>query len=102
MKERALVSERNIEDSYTKRFSLWKKAPQCFKEHQQTNCHKSAASNHVVIPKCKDVGDMANNNLVNMRKKERKYLLNVIRCLQYLAKKELLCKEMKTLITLRS
>ena len=86
-KKGILDSERNIEDEYTsKGFSSWKKAPQCFEEHQQTHCHKSAASYHVVIPKCKDVGEMANNNLVNVREKERKYLLDVIRCLQYLAR----------------
>ena len=41
---------------------------------------------HVVIPKCKDVGEMTNDNLVNVREKERKYLLDVIRCLRYLAR----------------
>ena len=34
----------------------------------------------------KDVGEMTNDNLVNVREKERKYLLDVIRCLRYLAR----------------
>ena len=56
-KKGTLCSERNIEDAYTtKGFSSWKKAPQCFQEHQQTHCHKPRASYHVVISKCKDVG----------------------------------------------
>ena len=67
----------------TKGFSSWKKAPQCFEEHQYTHCHKSAASYHVAIPKCKDVGEMTNNNLVNLREKGSKYSLDVIRCLLY-------------------
>ena len=86
-KKGILVSERNIEDAYTtKVFSSWKKAPQCFAEHQQTYCHKSPASNHVVIPKCKDLGEMTNNNPVNVCEKERKYLFDVIRCLPYIAR----------------
>ena len=86
-KKGTLDSERNIEDAYTtKGFSSWKKAPQCFEEHQQTHCHKSAASYHVVISKCKDVGEMTNGNIVNVHEKERKYLLGMIMCLRYLAK----------------
>ena len=54
-----------IEDAYTsKGFSSWKKAPQCFEEHQQTHYHKSAAWYHVVIPTCKDIGEMTNEDLV--------------------------------------
>ena len=67
-KKETLVRERNIEGAYTtKGFSSWKKAPQYFEEHQQTHCHKSTALYHVVIRKCKDVGEMTNNNLGNVR-----------------------------------
>ena len=67
------VSERNIEDAYTtKGFSLWKKATQRFEEHQQLHCHESAASYHVLIPNCKDIGEMTRDNLVNEHEKERK------------------------------
>ena len=87
----------------TKGFSSWKKAPQCFDERQQTHCHKSAASYHVVIPKCEDVGATTKDNLINGRQKERKYLLDVIRCLRYLLQgRELLYKKMKTIMTLQS
>ena len=44
---------------------------------------------HVVIAKYKDVVEMNNDNLVNVREKERKYLLDVIRYLQYLARQEI-------------
>ena len=87
-KKGTLDSEKNVKDAYTtKGFSSWKKSPQCFEEHQQTQtyCHKSAASYHV-IPKGKDAGEMTNDNLVNVREKERKYLLDVIRCLRYLVR----------------
>ena len=67
-KKGTLVSERNIEDAYTtKGFSSWKKALQCFEEHQQTHCNKFAASYHVVVQKCKE---MTNDNLVNVREKK--------------------------------
>ena len=86
-KKRKLDIERNLEDAYTtKGFSSWKKAPPHFEERQETHCHKNTALHHVVIPKCKDVGEMTNDNLVNVREKERKYLLDVIRCLRYLAR----------------
>ena len=86
-------SERNREDAYTsKGFSSWKKAPQCFVEHQQTHCHKSAASYHVVIPKYKDLGEMTNDKIVNVCEKERKYLLHLIRCLRYLARQGIALK----------
>ena len=42
-KKRTLDSERNIEVANTT--FLWKKAPQCFEEHQQTHCQKSGVSN---------------------------------------------------------
>ena len=77
----------NKEAAYiSKGFKSRKKAPKCFEEHHQTRCHKSAATYHVVIPKCKDVGEMTNHTLVESRKRERKYLLDVIRCLRYLAR----------------
>ena len=52
-----------------------KKTSQCFEEHQQTYCHKSPASYHVVIPKCKDVFEMTNDNPVNVRKKKESIYL---------------------------
>ena len=64
-KNGTLDNDRDIEDAYTnKGFSSWQKAPQCFEEHQQTHYHKSATSYHVVIPTCKDIGEMINEDLV--------------------------------------
>ena len=93
-KKGTLGSKRNIKDAHTtKGFSSWKKAPQCFDERQQTHCHKSAASYHVVIPKFEDVGATTKDNLINARQKERKYLLDVIRCLRYLARQGIALQE---------
>ena len=75
-KRGTLDSERNVEDAYnTKGFSSWKKQSQCFKEQQQTHCHKSAALYYVVIPKWKDAGEMTNSNLVNVHEKEKSVYL---------------------------
>ena len=83
-KKGILDNERNRKDAYTTRdvYTIYfvEKAPHCFEEHHQTHRHKNAASYHVVIPKCKDVGEMTNHNLVSVCEKERKYLRDVIRC----------------------
>ena len=62
-KKRTLVREKNIADAHTL-FSLWKKAPQCFKEH--------LASYHVFIRKSKDVSEMTNDYLLSAREKVKK------------------------------
>lgn len=82
-----LLSERNKEQAYVSvGFSSWKKAPKCFEDHQQTNCHKAAAALETVVAKCGDVGEIINQSVLDSRQKERKYLIDVIRCLRYLAK----------------
>ena len=82
-----MLSERNKEVAYiNKGFRSWKKAPKCFEDHQASNSHKAAAAYHVVIPKCKDVEEMTNKNLVDSRLRARGYLIDVIRCVIYLAR----------------
>ena len=81
---------------------MWEKAPQCFEEHQQTHCHKCAASYDVVIPKCKDVGETNNDNLVTCVKKKESIYLMWSGIYDILQGKELLYNEMKIMITLRS
>ena len=39
------------------------------------HCHKNAASYHLVISKCRHVAEMTNDNLVNIREKERSIYL---------------------------
>ena len=80
-----LLSERNKEETYISRgFRSWKKAPKCFEEHQNSNCHKTAASYHVI--QTRDVGELINQNLVDSRKENRAYLFAIMRCLRYLAR----------------
>ena len=62
------VNEGNVEDVNATK--------ECFEEHQQTICHKSAASYHVVLPQWKDVGETTNENLINIREKKSTYLRN--------------------------
>ena len=61
----------------------WKKAPKCFEEHQNSNCHKAAAS---YVIQTRDVGELINQNLVDSRKENRAYLFAIMRCLRYLAR----------------
>ena len=63
-----------------------KRVPKCFKTHQQTNCHKAAAVLETVVPNCGDVAELTNKSVIDSRKKERKHLIDVIRCLRFLAK----------------
>ena len=80
-----MLSERNKEETYISRgFRSWKKAPKCFEEHQNSNCHKAAASYHVI--QTRDVGELINQNLVDSRKENRAYLFAIMRCLRYLAR----------------
>ena len=67
-------------------FSSWKKAPKCFYEHQDSSCHKAAASYHLVVPHSADVGESVDSQLVQGRQLEHKYLLEVINCLKYLTR----------------
>ena len=46
-------------------FENWKKAPECFKDHQNSKCHKEAATLAVIIPSC---GDFENTTFENMIK----------------------------------
>ena len=86
-KQGSLQDQTNKDDAYIKRgFSSWKKAPKCFGDHQNSLCHKAASLYHLVIPKCNDVGEVMSSQLAQQRQIERKYLLEVIKCLRYLGR----------------
>ena len=70
----------------SKGFSNWKNALVSFRGHQNSSCHKTASSYHLVVPRCADVGKLMDNKLTDQRQVERKYLLDVIRCLRYLGR----------------
>ena len=82
-----LTDQTNKEDGYIKKgFPSWKKAPNCFYEHENSSCYKSAASNHLVVPQCADVRESKDSQLVQRRQLERKCLLEVIKYLRYLSR----------------
>ena len=84
-KKGTLLAERNKEETYiSKGFRSWKKAPKCFEEHQNSHCHRAAASYHVV--QSKDIGVLMNQNLADSRKVNRSYLISIMKCLRYLAR----------------
>ena len=70
----------------SKGFSNWKNALVSFRDHQNSSCHKIASSYHLVVPHCADVGELMDNKLTDQSQVERKYLLDVIRCLRYLGR----------------
>ena len=82
-----LLSERNKQQVYISiGFNSWKKAPNCFENHQQTNCHKAAAALETVVTKCGNVAELTNQSIVDSSRKERKHLIDVIRCLRFLVR----------------
>jgi len=81
------LSERNKEQAYISvGFKSWKKAPNCFKIHEQTSCHKAAAALELVVPGCSNIAEMTDKNVKDSRMKERKHLVDVIRGLRFLAR----------------
>ena len=82
-----LLSKRNKEQAYIiVGFNSWKKAPKCFKNHQQTNCHKAAAALATVVTECGYIAELTNQSIVDSCRKERKHLINVIWYLRFLAR----------------
>ena len=48
-----LTSERQKDPAYISTgFASWKKAPECFKEHEQSKCHTAALTYKTVVTKC--------------------------------------------------
>ena len=80
-----ILAEHNKEPAYfSTGFQNWKKVPKCFKEHEQSKCHTAALAYEFVVPKCTDVAEMHDNELLKQRKMERQYLKIIMESLQYL------------------
>ena len=69
-----------------KDFLRGKKLQNVSYEHQNSSCLKTAAPYHLLVPQCVDVGESMDSQLVQWRQLERKYLLEVIKCLRYLSR----------------
>ena len=82
-----LRDQANKDDAYiTRVVSSWKKASKCFYSHQSSSCYRAASSYHIVVPQCNNIGELMDNQLVQGRQAERKYFLEVIKCLRCLAR----------------
>ena len=59
-----LTAEKNKEPANTSLgFKNWKKAAECFKDHQNSKCHKGAATLAVIFLSCGDSLVMMNQQL---------------------------------------
>ncbi|MEM6831947.1 MAG: DUF4371 domain-containing protein [Bacteroidota bacterium] len=84
-----LTAEKNKEPAYISvGFKNWKKAPDCFKDHQNSKCHSGASIFEIIVPSCRDPSTMLNEQLTK-RAEERQYLKTVMECIQYLARQGL-------------
>ena len=67
-----LTAEKNKEPASTSvGFKNWKKTTECFKDHQNSKCHKGAATLVVIIPSSGDPLAMMNQQLARSRAEER-------------------------------
>ena len=82
-----LKDQKNKDLAYIlKGFASWKKTPKYFYNHQDSACHQASSAYHLVIPSCSDVGEMIDNQIIKRRQMERKYLIDIIKCLKFLSR----------------
>ena len=85
-----LTAEKNKESAYISvGFKNWKKAPDCFEDHQNSKCHSGASTFEIIVPSCRDPSTMLNEQLTKTWAEERQYLKTVMECIQYLARQGL-------------
>ena len=88
--ESKLTAEKNKDPAYiTNGFKNWKKAPECFKDHQNSKCHRGATTFEVIVPSCNDPSTMLSEQLLKSRAEERQYLKALMECIQFLARQGL-------------
>ena len=80
-----MQSERNKEDAFYKTgFRNWKKALYVFKDHQNSKCHTAALAYEMTVPCCENVCEMSNQVVKDYMEQNRRCLLKIIECLQFL------------------
>ena len=87
--ENRLTAERILADPayISEGFKNWKKAPKCFKEHEESKCHKAALTYQVVVPYCGDAEKLYKVEKVEKKRhNERQYLKVLMECLQFLGR----------------
>ena len=70
-------------------FRNWKKSPKSLSEHAKSKPHLAAHHHEIVVPQCRDVGEMLDSNLEKSRKEERQYLKIVMENTQFLSRQGL-------------
>ena len=70
-------------------FSNWKNALALFREHQNSYCHKLAVEYSTTIPSCGNVVEMLNETARATMEENRRCLVAIIECLQFLARQGL-------------
>ena len=82
-----LKDQKNKDLAYIfKGFTSWKKAPKFFYNHQDSACHQAFSAYHLVIPSCSDVGEMIDNQIIKRRQMERKYMIDITKCLKFFSR----------------
>ena len=85
--ETKLTAEHNKDPAYiSEGFKNWKKVPKCFKEQEESKCHKAALTYQVVVPYCGDAEELNNQKVENQRHNEHQYLKVLMECLQFLGR----------------
>ena len=69
--------------TYQSNYKL-EKTPKCFKDHENSKCHKRAATLVVIIPFYGDLLAMVNQQLTKSRAEGQKYLKVVMERIHYL------------------
>ena len=76
-------SRGNLEDQKNKALAYIFK---CFYNHQDSACHQAFSAYHLVIPNWSDIGEMVDNQIIKRRQMERKFLIDIIKCLKFLSR----------------
>ena len=81
-----LTTEKNKDPAFiTAGFKSWQKVLECFKDHQNSKCHRGGATFEVIVPSCSDPSTMMSEQLTKSRAEERQYLKALTECIQFLA-----------------
>lgn len=67
-------------------YRSWKDALQAFREHERSNCHRTALTFQNIVPLCGNVAELINENTKTVMEFNRKCLIKIIESLQFFAR----------------
>ena len=71
----------------SKGFKNWKKAVECFSQHEKSDCHQEATDREFKLkPEVKDVGELLSTQHKETESKNRQNFIKIIDAIQYLAR----------------